>query len=53
MQFGENILNWSLNDYLGLANHPAQEKQIPLHNMGSISHGSENDEWSHQILMNN
>ncbi|MEO8236172.1 MAG: pyridoxal phosphate-dependent aminotransferase family protein, partial [Flavobacterium sp.] len=27
MQFqGKNILNWSLNDYLGLANHPEVRK---------------------------
>jgi glycine C-acetyltransferase len=29
MQFGgKDILNWSLNDYLGLANHPECVKQI-------------------------
>jgi glycine C-acetyltransferase len=28
MQFGGRSFEWSLNDYLGLANHPEVRKQI-------------------------
>jgi glycine C-acetyltransferase len=43
MQFGgKDILNWSLNDYLGLANHPECVKQILmlLFNMELLTMGA-------------
>jgi glycine C-acetyltransferase len=27
---GKEVLNWSLNNYLGLANHPKLEKPMPM-----------------------
>jgi glycine C-acetyltransferase len=51
MNFKEkNILNWSLNDYLGLANHPEvrqADTDAAIAIWCSLSNGSSNDEWSH------
>jgi glycine C-acetyltransferase len=51
MQFGgKEVLNWSLNDYLGL-NHPEVRKADTdaAIKYGAASYGSENDEWSYKI----
>jgi glycine C-acetyltransferase len=52
MQFhGKNILNWSLNDYLGLANHPEVRQADTDGNClwCCLSNGSSYDEWSYKF----
>jgi glycine C-acetyltransferase len=47
---GKDILNWSLNDYLGLANHPEVRKadtDAAIAIWCSLPNGCTYDEWSH------
>ena len=46
---GKEILNWSINDYLGLANHPEIRKADAeaAAEYGCLPYGSTYDEWTY------
>ena len=49
---GKDILNWSLNDYLGLANHPEVRKadtEAAIQYGAAYPMGGSYDEWSYKI----